>query len=199
MGQVQKRVGCRSSNFKKNVKGLSGRGNLTNDMIDRLQNYYGINIRQNKNDLKNMQAAVRGTLFHVASSKENNWHYPHCPEGKDSWCKFHQDRVNFTSIYKPGPALPLDIVMKLSPIFAELSDERLLEKCLYRKTQNQNKSVNSMIWDHIPKTRYVSLTQLKLGVYDAVANFNIGKKVSVLNYEKMNLIQGKFTLQSCES
>ena len=56
-----------------------------------------------------------------------------------------------------------------------------------------------MIWDQIPKTRYVSLTQLKLGVYDAVANFNIGKKVSVLNYEKMNLIQGKFTLQSCES
>ena len=192
-------MGCRSSNFKKNVKGLSGRGNLTNDMIDRLQNYYGINIRQNKNDLKNMQAAVRGTLFHVASSKENNWHYLHCPEGKDSWCKFHQDRVNCTSIYKPGPALPLDIVMKLSPIFAELSDERLLEKCLYRKTQNQNKSVNSMIWDQIPKTRYVSLTQLKLGVYDAVANFNIGKKVSVLNYEKMNLIQGKFTLQSCES
>ena len=192
-------MGCRSSNLKKNVKGLSGKGNLTNAMIDRLQNYYGITIRQNKNDLKNMQAAVRGTLFHVASSKENNWHYPHCPEGKDSWCKFHQDRVNCTSIYKPGPALPLDIVMKLSPIFAELSDERLLEKCLYRKTQNQNKSVNSMIWDQIPKTRYVSLTQLKLGVYDAVANFNIGKKVSVLNYEKMNLIQGKFTLQSCES
>ena len=168
-------------------------------MIDRLQNYYGINIRQNKNDLKNMQAAVRGTLFHVASSKENNWHYPHFSEGKDSWCKFHQDRVNCTIIYKPGPALPLDIVMKLSPIFAELSDERLLEKCLYRKTQNQNKSANSMIWDQIPKTRYVSLTQLKLGVYDAFANFNIGKKVSVVNYEKMNLIQGKFTLQSCES
>ena len=184
VGHVQKRVGCRSSNLKKNVKGLSGKGNLTNAMIDRLQNYYGITIRQNKNDLKNMQAAVRGTLFHVASSKENNWHYPHCPEGKDSWYKFHQDRGNGTSIYKPGPALPLDIVMKLSPIFAELSDEHLLEKCLYRKTQNQNESVNSMIWDQIPKTRYVSLTQLKLRVYDAVANFNIGKKVSVLIMKK---------------
>ena len=177
-------MGCRSSNLKKNVKGLSGKGNLTNAMIDRLQNYYGITIRQNKNDLKNMQAAVRGTLFHVASSKENNWHYPHCPEGKDSWCKFHQDRGNGTSIYKPGPALPLDIVMKLSPIFAELSDEHLLEKCLYRKTQNQNESVNSMIWDQIPKTRYVSLTQLKLRVYDAVANFNVGKKVSFLIMKK---------------
>ena len=97
-------------------------------MIDRLQNYYGMDIRQNKNDLKKMQAAVRATLFHVASSKENNRHYLHCPEGKDSWCKFHQDRANGTSTCKPGPGLLLDIVMKLKEIFAELSDENLLEK-----------------------------------------------------------------------
>ena len=94
--------------------------------------------------------------------------------------------------------MPLDIVMKLKPIFAELSGESLLEKCLHGKTQNQNESFNSMIWDRIPKTRYVSLTELELGVYDAVANFNIGKKASVLIYEKINLIPGKFTLQVCD-
>ena len=42
-------------------------------MIDGLQNYYWITIRQNKNDLKNMQAGARATLFYVTSSKENNW------------------------------------------------------------------------------------------------------------------------------
>ena len=191
-------MGCPLRNFKKNVKGLSGKGKLTNTMIDQLQNYYGMAIRQNKNDLKNMQAAVRAILFHVASSKENNWHYSHCPEGKDTWCTFHQDRANGTSTFKPGPGLPLDVVMKLKPIFAELSDETLLEKCLHGKTQNQNESFNSMIWDRIPKTRYVSFTQLELGVYDAVANFNIGKKASALIYEKMNLIPGTFTLQGCD-
>ena len=153
-------------------------------MIDWLQNYYGIAIRQNKIKLKKMQAAVRATLFHVASSKENNWHYPHCPAGTNSWRKFHQDRVNGTSTYKPGPGLPLDIVMKLKSNFVELSDESLLEKCLHSKNQNQNESFNLMIWDHIPKTRYVSLTQLELGVYDVVADFNIIKKASVLIYEK---------------
>ena len=71
MGHVQKRVGCRLRNLKI-IEGLSGKGKRTNAMIDRLQNYYGIAIRQNKNDLKKMQAAVRATLFHVASSKENN-------------------------------------------------------------------------------------------------------------------------------
>ena len=145
-----------------------------------------------------MQAAVRATLFHVASSRETNWHYPHCPEGEDSWCKFHQDRVNGTSRYKPGPGLPLDTVMKLKRIFAEVSDESLLEKYLHGKTQNQTECFNSMIWDLIPNTRYVSLTQLELGVYDAVANFNIGKKAYVLIYEKMNLILGKFALQGCD-
>ena len=100
-------------------------------MVDRLQNYYGMAIRQNKNDLKKMQAAVRATLFHAVSSKENNWHYPHCPEAKDSWCKFHQDRANGTSTCKPRPGLLLYIVMKLKPIFAELSDESLLEKCFF--------------------------------------------------------------------
>ena len=94
--------------------------------------------------------------------------------------------------------MPLDIVMKLKPIFAELGDESLMEKCLHGKTQNQNESFNSMIWDRIPQMRYVSFTQLEFGMYDAVANFNIGKKASVLIYEKMNLIPGKFTLQACD-
>ena len=80
--------------------------------------------------------------------------------------------------------MPLDIVMKLKSNFVELSDESLLEKCLHGKNQNQNESFNLMIWDHIPKTRYVSLTQLELGVYDVVADFNIIKKASVLIYEK---------------
>ena len=88
--------------------------------------------------------------------------------------------------------------MKLKPIFGELSKESLLEKSLHCKTQNQNESFNSMIWDRIPKTRYVSLTHLELGVYDAVANFNVGKKASVLIYENMNLLPGKFTMQGCD-
>ena len=48
-----------------------------------------------------MKAAVRKALFHVASSKENNWRYLHCPEKKYSWCKFSLDRTNGTSTYKP--------------------------------------------------------------------------------------------------
>ena len=145
--------------FKKTVKGLSVKGKLTNAMIKRLQKYYGIVIRQNKNDLRKLKKAVRATQFHVASSKENNWHYFHCPERKDSWCNFHQDRASGTSTYMPVPGLPLDIVMKLKPIFEEISDESVLEKCLHGETQKQNESFNSMIWVFASKYKEMDSTK----------------------------------------
>ena len=64
-----KRVSCHLYDFKKIVKGFSRKGKVTIVMIDRLQNYYGIAISQNK---KKMQTAVRATSFYVASSKGNN-------------------------------------------------------------------------------------------------------------------------------
>ena len=57
-----------------------------------------------------------------------------------------------------------------------------------------------MIWDRLPKSRYVSLTPLQFGVYDAVANFNIyiGRKASVLIFWKLGMIPGKYTLTGCQ-
>ena len=63
--------------FQGKQKWLGGKGKLTDRIIDKLQNYCRIAIRSNKNNLKAMQAGTRATLFHVASSKENNLHYPH--------------------------------------------------------------------------------------------------------------------------
>ena len=117
IGHVQKRVGTRLRELKKNVKGLGGKGKLTDAVIDKLQNYYGIAIRSNVGDLKGMQSAVLASLFHVASSKDNNYHI-HCPTGPNSWCNFNLDRQNGTSEYKPGPGLPMDILVKhIKPIF----------------------------------------------------------------------------------
>ena len=57
-----------------------------------------------------------------------------------------------------------------------------VKHCLHGKTQNRNESFNASTWEHVPKTKYVLLTQFKFGLYDAVSNFNIGKKASVLTY-----------------
>lgn len=97
-----------------------------------------------------------------------------------------------------GPGLPLPVLLKLKPIFQELSHEDLLNKCLHGLTQNQNESFNA-IWDRVPKSRYVSFSQLELGVYDAVANFNIGRKASISTYEKLNMAPGIYSLNGCKT
>ena len=144
VGHVQKRVGTRLRNLKKKVKGLGGKGKLTNSIIDRLQNYYGIAVRSNSNDLNGMTKAICATLFHVASSSKNNWH-DHCPDGSNSWCRYKQDKANSTSTYKPGPGLPQEVIGEVKPIYIQqfyLSSPELLEKCLHCKTQNQNECFN---------------------------------------------------------
>ena len=59
-----------------------------------------------------MKAGVLASLFHVASSKNNSLHFPHCPTGSDSWCKYKADKINKTTTYKPGPGLPMDVIIK---------------------------------------------------------------------------------------
>ena len=136
-----------------------------------------------------MKSSFLASLFHVASDKDNSYHCPHWPIGWHSWCKYNSDRTNNTQTYKPGLGLPRDIIYKIRPIFLELNKDSELGKCLYGKTQNANESFNGTIWERISKTIFVILRKLEFGVYDAVANFIIGMKASVLIYEKLNLYQ----------
>jgi len=197
VGHVQKRMGIRLRNLKKNVKGLGGRGRLTDSIIDRFQNFYGIAIRSNVGDLDKMKKAIYAVLFHVSSSSKNVWH-DHCPDGKDSWCKYKRDKALGTALYKPGAGLPIEIVLKyLKPIFLDLSKEELLRKCLHGTTQNQNESFNGCVWRRLPKTQYVGLVQFQLGVYDAVANFNIGEQATLDIYKALGMEPGFFTRKGC--
>ena len=165
-------MGAALRNLRKEKKETRGKGKLTDRMIDRLQNYYGIAIRSNVGDLEAMKKAILAALFHCASSALNEYH-TYCPQGAESWCRFLADKAKGTTTYKPGPGLPLKLVAELKPIFARLSDDTLLKKCLHGKTQNQNESFNRTIWDRIPKGKYVGKETFEVGVYDAVANFNM--------------------------
>ncbi|GFT60524.1 uncharacterized protein TNCV_1966281 [Trichonephila clavipes] len=52
IGHIQKRVDSRLRKLKLKQKGLEGRGKLTNSFIDKVQNYYGIAIRSNVNNIE---------------------------------------------------------------------------------------------------------------------------------------------------
>ena len=48
------------------------------------------------------------------------------------------------------------------------------KKCLDGKTQNNNESINNLIWKICPKDVYVGRTVLEIGTASAVINFNEG-------------------------
>ena len=98
VGHVQKRVGKRLRKLKKTVKGLSG---LTDSVIDRLQNYFGIAIISNVDNLEGMKKSVAAVLFHVASTDIKPWH-DHCPDGANSWCRYKKDKALGTNKFVHG-------------------------------------------------------------------------------------------------
>ena len=107
-----------------------------------------------------------------------------------------QTRPGKTNLYRPGPGLPDQIIALIKPIYARLSNDDVLKKCLDGKTQNQNESINGMIWNRLPKTVFVGADVLNFGAYDAVAHFNIGNKAAENIISELGLTPGHFFTES---
>ena len=73
----------------------------------------------------------------------------------------------------------------------------LLSRCLRGLTQNQNESFNGTIWNRIPKHRFVKLNTFEIGVYGAVAHFNVGNLASLLVYDAVGVERGYWTVPRC--
>lgn len=159
VGHIQKRMGTRLRSLLTENKGqklsdgksLSGRGRLTHKVIDSFQVFYGIALRTHKGNLSQMQQATQAILCHYYSTPDKPNH-DNCPKGEDSWCKYQSDLVTGQVTYRyPKYPLPEAVVEKLTPLFLELSSEKLLKTCLKGLTQNANESLHSMLWKLVSK------------------------------------------------
>ena len=93
-----------------------------------------------------------------------------------------QNCTNQVQVFTRMCYIKLDLSLKI---------DNELERCLHGKTQNANESFNGTIWERIPKIKYVSPSDIEVGVSNVVANFNSGMKWSILIYEKLNIIPWK--------
>ena len=84
-------------------------------------------------------------------------------------------------------------------MYADLTKVDTLQKCLHGLTQNPNVSFDSTIWERAPKTVDCGLDTLELAVYDAVANYNYGRKATINILEHLNIIPGVYTTQLCNT
>ena len=214
IGHCQKRVGNRLRKLRIRTKRLGGKnrkvqtkdkgkgkvtkakGRLTDSVIDKLQNYFGIALRSNVGDLQKMQDAILACLFHVASSENDNFRV-YCPKTYDSWCQYQRDAINNTNLYTPGAGISNNVIAAIKPVYADLTKPDILQKCLHGLPQNPNESFNSTIWERVQKTVYCGLDTLELAVFDAVANYNYGRKATLDIFEGLNIIAGVYATTMC--
>lgn len=202
IGHVQKRMGARLRRLKTTMKGkmlsdgkpLGGQRRLTDEVINRLQRDYGLAIRQNTHSVEAMRKAVWALFFHNLSTDETPVHGL-CPKGPDSWCKYNRYHGS-DKVYKHIHSLPEAVMETIKPIVRDLSETELLKKCLHGRTQNQNESVNHVIWTRIPKNVFVEIATLHFGVYDAIATYNKGNIIKCEVLKKLGLTSGKYMINA---
>ena len=163
-----------------------------------MQNYYGMAIRQNTNDLYSMKKAVGAVLYHCSYIPDENIWHQFCPKTADTCCKWQADKLNGTTTYKQKINLPPDIKELLLPIFKDLSADSLLSKCLHGQTQNQNEALNGVKWKKCPKDVFVCRTVLEIAVFSAVIDFNEGSESLTNVTEALGIRSGTFMESSFE-
>ena len=185
IGHIQKCMGAALRMYKSKNRGqklsdgktIVGKGRLTDNIVDSIQNYYGQAIRSNVGNLKATQGAVWAIYYHIIdgpSEESLKTCHSFCPTGPKSWCKFQLDKVNGTNLYHQKNCLPFTFCSELKHIFARLSSDTLLSHCKSGMTQNQNESLNNTVWARCPKRVFCGIHRLRLSVCDAICTFNSG-------------------------
>ena len=101
-----------------------------------------------------------------------------CPKSADTWCQYQKDKQDNTIYFKSKGDLPIVVKKAILPIYQSLCKSEMLEKCLHGKTQNAGESFNGTIWNPFAKATHIGLHVLSVGVYDSLAHFNNGEKIS---------------------
>ena len=178
VGHIQKRIRTALREYKRKMKGIrladgksiSGKGRLTDVMINRIQNHFGQCIRNNKGNLQGMQNDISAIFKHMIQDDSISMAEQHANCPKYGWCKYWVNNSN----YDPSKRLACVFVDALKPIFTRLTNEDILQRCLKGFTQNQNESSNGTIWNRCPKTRFCGQQRVQVAVCDAVYQFNAG-------------------------
>ena len=153
-------------------KSLSGKGKLTAKMIDKLNVYYGPAIRRNHDSVEKMKNAIWATYYHYSSTDENP-HHEKCPSGEDSWSEWQKAAAS--------DALEL---FKRSPSYWRsgsheahlwgLEQGRTFAAMFGGFTQNNNESLNQLIWKISPKRVSRTSTVVEIAANVAACTFNEG-------------------------
>ena len=117
VGHVQTKMGTRLRNLRTEKKGLkmadgkgiTGKARLTDKVMNLMQNYYGMAIRQNVDNVYAMKKSIIAILYHCSQNdNEDDWH-KFCPRSADSWCSYQSGKHTAKNAYEVNVNLPVAI------------------------------------------------------------------------------------------
>ena len=149
-------------------------------------------IRHNTDNIYVMKKCIWAVLYHNSNITDLVERHKFCPRSDTIWCIWQADQVTSQNRYKVKLSLPVAICNLIKPIFIDLSADSLLTKCLHGGTQNNNESINNVIWKKCPKQTYVSKKILEIGVSSAVLEFNEGTAGIFSVFLKLGIHTGKY-------
>ena len=124
-----------------------------------------------------MQNAIWAIYFHMVvgpSYEAFNEQHQYCPATPNSWCRYQWGQINDTSFYNQQNCLPPVFCSELYYIFKRLPLNSLLQGYQGELTQNQNISLNNMVWASCPKRVLCGINRLQISLCEAVTTFNSG-------------------------
>ena len=197
VGHVAKRLGKALRDLKKTKtvlsdgKLLGGKGRLTDQMCDKLQNYYALAIKNGQKQpgdpVTNMAKLIWASLMHCVSTDDHPQHQ-FCPSDEQSFCGWQQWKAGRCESYKHHDSLPQAVYEAIKPTYIRLADRPLLERCCRGATQNQNESLNGLVWQYCPKTSFCGLDTVKAAVGLAVLKFNHGAEMLKMVLDEMGCL-----------
>ncbi|XP_072143331.1 uncharacterized protein [Dermacentor andersoni] len=197
INHVKKRMGTALRTLvskSRRSKPIGGKGGLTQDLIKKLTNYYGMAIRNNS-EVDDMQRAIMATFYHITSTDKDP-HHELCPPGPLSWCRHQAAEAEGKAPPEHKYKLATHVSAALLPVYQRLSDPQLLSRCQGKKTQNAAESLHAVIWSILPKEQNASLIAAETAVNEAVCKYNAGTLRAYRQFcASLGLKPGKHSLQ----
>ena len=183
IGHVAKRLGKALRDLKKDKapladgKPIGDKGRLTDERCDKLQNYFALaikrGVKQPGDPVTNMWRNIWASLAHTASTDKHPQH-EFCPTDEDSFCTWQQWKAGRCGPYTHKDPLPEAVVDAVKPAYRRLASPALLKKCSRGATQNQNESLNGLVWQYCPKISFCGVDTVEAAVGLALIKFNHG-------------------------
>lgn len=155
MYDMSRKVGNRSKSVRMRVKEINY-GRCSDKSIDRVQNYYGKAIRDNKNNLEGIRTIIKTIDHHITKRDTLSLCKQHScrPKSSDTWCKYWKAQNEKAFLYNENNRLHQVFKNEIEPKFTRLSNHYLLTRCLKWMTENQNEAADGILSCKCPKTKF---------------------------------------------